>query len=902
MKWIDSGVLAFLALATPVGAQEPNWDDLAARPFPQWFSDAKLGIFIHWGLYSVPSWSGPEQYAEWFLRGLQSGDEPRLDYLKRVYGEEFKYEDLAPLFKAELFEPTEWAELFRDSGAQYVVLTSKHHDGFALWPSAHATQSRGFAWNAMDVGPKRDLVGELSSAVRAAGLRMGLYYSLPEWNHPIYQWANKNPANDVDRYVAEHMIPQFKDVMSRYKPAVIFSDGDWDHPASTWKSGELMDWLYTESGCPEDLAVNDRWGGGSKGGFRTPEYSAGAPPGDRPWAECRGLGRSFGLNRNEKLDAYLRPDQLIHFFARSVSHGGGMLLNVGPGADGQIPLLQQERLRQLGAWISVNHEAIYGAKPAARLGEWVTSDVERVDANIDFDWVRNSPLDRIEPDHFTATWTGFIEASADGPYIFELEADDHATLWIDGQKIATSKEPGICVMAADQRTSIRVEFKETTHQAVARLYWAHEDGLKHIVPTDALYTTADGAAHGLNAEYTSLWQTVAYTKNHGNHYAIVMDWPGDELRLQTPRPGEGSKIQMLGLERDLAWTWSDKTLSIDTSSIGINDLPCHHTWTFKIKTADSFHRVGVHGFRSSGGKFQFDLFPQPVFTYLGDQVDLPEGYLQSVAEGNRIYAKPRSGYIHPLNGLDGEELTLDWSHDHPHHRGIYWAWPEVKFGNEVGDLHALQRVYSRPKGQPMTLSRGKNVGVRATNIWMWEDQTPIVKVMAEVTLVLGNDLYGQTVDLDLKLTALADGVSLARRGTDKYGGLNVRLAPVQNLQFSQSGTGLITTSPVAPTRNANGGNPNQTLPAWSAATGIWQGGKQLTTLAILEHPANPNYPADVITYPELPWFQPTFPKAGTRYELKKGEILRLRYRFLVMPGPTDSVMLNDAWRAYKSDG
>ncbi len=881
MKMFAAGALLVLAFSSPAaGQQTPSWDELAARPFPQWFSDAKLGIFIHWGVYSVPSWSGKEQYAEWYLRGLQSGDQPRIDYLKRVYGEDFTYEDLAPKFQAELFDAAEWAELFHASGAQYVVLTSKHHDGFALWPSKHASESRGFPWNSVEVGPKRDLVGELTDAVREVGLRMGLYYSLPEWNHPIYAWANKRENNDVDRYVAEHMIPQFKDVMSRYKPAVIFSDGEWDHPASTWKSAELLNWLYTESGCPDDLAVNDRWGGGSKVGFRTPEYSAGAPPGDRPWAECRGLGRSFGLNRNEKLDAYLRPDQLIHYFARAVSHGGGMLLNVGPGADGQIPLLQQERLRQLGTWIAVNDEAIYGARPAKRLGEWVRSDVERVDANIDFDWVRNSPADRIEPDHFKAQWTGFIEAPADGAYLFELEADDSATMWIGNFGVAQSGKPGVCYMTAGERVPIRVDFKESTHQAVARLHWAHEDGLKHIVPTEVLFTSQHGSQNGLNARYRSQWQTVAYTRNHGNFYAIAMDWPGAELQLTTPRPGKDSEVRLLGLDRDLPWTWSNGRLTIDTSSIGINDLPCQHAWTFKMRPASSYYSAGVHGVSSSGGAYQFDLYPTPAFTYLGEKVNPPAGYMEQIAEGNRKYAVPRSGYIHPLSGLDGEDLTLDWSHDHPHHRGIYWAWPEVKYGDQVGDLHALQRVFSRPLGRPMSVRRGDHVGIKAVNQWMWEDQTPIVRETAEVTLLLGDGLFGKTVDLDLSFKALEDGVSLARRGTNTYGGLNVRLAPVKDLQLS------------------NSPRHDSTQPAWSAASGVWQGGSRLTTLAILEHPDNPEHPADIVTYPELPWFQPTFPQAGERFELKKGETLRLRYRFVVMPGGIDPVVLGDAWRTY----
>ena len=125
----------------PVAREAPSWDDLRARPYPEWFQDAKLGIFIHWGLYSVPAYSEKEQYAEWFLRGLQVGDTLRTRFLREAFGEDFEYRDLAPLFKAELFDPAEWADLFRRAGARYVVMVSTHHDGYALWPSRYSISS-----------------------------------------------------------------------------------------------------------------------------------------------------------------------------------------------------------------------------------------------------------------------------------------------------------------------------------------------------------------------------------------------------------------------------------------------------------------------------------------------------------------------------------------------------------------------------------------------------------------------------------------------------------------------------------------------------------------------------------------------------------------------------------------
>ncbi|HNF03391.1 MAG TPA: alpha-L-fucosidase, partial [Ferruginibacter sp.] len=144
---------------------QPNWESLDKRPTPQWFQDAKFGIFIHWGVYSVPGWSSKGNYAEWYQQGLQTTDTARQRFHKAKFGDR-SYYDLANDFKAELYNPDEWAKLFEQSGAKYIVLTSKHHDGFCLWPSLSANLTWGFPWNSKDIGPKRDLLGDLFKAVR----------------------------------------------------------------------------------------------------------------------------------------------------------------------------------------------------------------------------------------------------------------------------------------------------------------------------------------------------------------------------------------------------------------------------------------------------------------------------------------------------------------------------------------------------------------------------------------------------------------------------------------------------------------------------------------------------------------------------------------------------------------
>jgi len=594
MRLIASTLIA-LSVLTPRGARAqtatgvrqeqqsvPTWEALRARPYPQWFRDAKLGIFVHWGVYSVPAYSEREQYGEWFLRGLQVGDTLRTRFLHERYGADFDYRDFAPLFRAELFDPDEWADLFRRAGARYVVLVSKHHDGYALWPSAYAP-----GWNSVDVGPQRDLVGELTESIRAAGLRMGLYYSLAEWSNPLHRWYT-DPPDSIAPYVEQHMIPQFKELIEAYRPTVLFSDGDWSNTAEQWHARELIGWYYDTVGS--DAIVNDRWGGGSDVGFLTPEYSAGIAVTDRPWAEVRGLGRSFGLNRNESLEAYMTPAELVRRLVSAVAAGGGMILNVGPGADGQIPLLQQERLVQLGQWLQVNGEAIYGAEPWLKTGEEKEVTLERVDQQIDFDWVRNAPGRPIKEDDFTAVWTGYLQPLYSETYMLDARADDGIRVWIDGDLVvdrwerAEGDTGGAVRLEAGSLHTLRVEYFESKQNASAQLFWSSPSQPKEIIPRDRLFTTPEpGRDHGLNGLYRSMQQYLAYTQKDGTLYAITFEWPDTELALPIPAPQPGTTIRALGLDRDLPWRYAGDTLYVDLSGIAFREMPSQWAWTVRLE-------------------------------------------------------------------------------------------------------------------------------------------------------------------------------------------------------------------------------------------------------------------------------------------------------------------------------
>lgn len=379
-------------LVSSVHAQikyEANWESIDSRPIPTWYNNAKFGIFIHWGPYSVPAFSKVGTYSEWYWNQLVKKDKKGevneyKEFHKRVYGDDFAYPDFVPMFKCELFDADQWASIFKESGAKYVVLTSKHHDGYCLWPSAESDKSWGRPWNSTNSGPMRDLLGELTNSVRNENLKMGIYYSLYEWYNPLYK-------ADVDLYVNKHMTPQFKDVVEKYAPSLIFTDGEWDHPYTTWKATETLAWLYNISKCKDDVVINDRWGKDTRhkhGGYYTTEYGSGMPNDENAWEENRGMAHSFGYSRTENLKDYNSTQQLLYMLIDIVSRGGNFLLDIGPTADGRIPVIMQERLIEMGDWLKVNGEAIYETRIWETTCQWsdgIIKDAKRAQYKSKYD-------------------------------------------------------------------------------------------------------------------------------------------------------------------------------------------------------------------------------------------------------------------------------------------------------------------------------------------------------------------------------------------------------------------------------------------------------------------------------------------------------------------------------------
>jgi alpha-L-fucosidase len=363
-------LLAFLFIGFSLSAQNPytpDWPSLDSRPTPEWWKDAKFGIFIHWGVYSVPAYTPKGRYAEWYQNSLLQNDpDGSVKAFQETNFPGKDYYQLADQFTASLFNADKWAQLIENSGARYTVLTSKHHDGFCLWPSAEANRTWGFAWNAVERGPHRDLVGELTTALRKTDVHPGLYYSLYEWYNPLWKV-------DKARYASQHMVPQLNDLILRYQPDVLWTDGDWDATAEEWQSKPFLAWLYNESPVRDRIVTNDRWGSGIRfnhGGIYTPEYQPDMDFEDHDWEESRGMGYSYGYNRAEDAWDYNSSQTLILHLIDKVSRGGNFLLDIGPDAYGQIPPIMQERLQDIGQWMALNGEAIYNTRRWRQASQW----------------------------------------------------------------------------------------------------------------------------------------------------------------------------------------------------------------------------------------------------------------------------------------------------------------------------------------------------------------------------------------------------------------------------------------------------------------------------------------------------------------------------------------------------
>lgn len=365
-----------------------SWDSIRTHKLPQWYDDCKFGIFIHWGIYSVPAfapmtwelgevdvdeqWFCNNPYAEWYANSIRVKQGPTYEHHLKTYGEDFQYNQFIPMWKAENWQPQEWAKLFKQAGAKYVVLTTKHHDGFCLFPSKYSQHNSAIA------GPKRDIMGELTQAVRNENLKMGAYYSgIIDWEFapdPIFT-ESQNFSNACPTYeYADYAYKQVIELIDHYKPDLIWNDIGWP------KAGEhMLPHLFAHYyNAVEEGVVNDRWNG-LWNDFTCREYKTGTSSREKKWEMCRGMGLSFGYNQVEDISHIISLKKLVSMLVEIVANNGNLLLNIGPKADGSIPEEQKARLLQLGQWLAINGEGIYGTRCSKR-----HSYIDDHDRNIHF--------------------------------------------------------------------------------------------------------------------------------------------------------------------------------------------------------------------------------------------------------------------------------------------------------------------------------------------------------------------------------------------------------------------------------------------------------------------------------------------------------------------------------------
>jgi alpha-L-fucosidase len=370
MQKVDAGI--------PQGPFAANWDSLQNYKIPAWYEDAKFGIFLHWGLYSVPAFNN-----EWYSRNMYQPDMPEFKHHLETYGPQtkFGYKDFIALFKAEKFDARRWAELFRKTGAKYVVPVAEHHDGFSMYANSYSE------WNAVKMGPKRDVIGELSVAIRQQGLHFGLSSHRAE-HYWFFDGGRKFDSDVQDPKYADFYgdaVPQeqpptqpfLKDWLARsaelvdkYNPELIYFD---------WWIGEKPEYApyvqkfaayyydraaerkaevvlnYKNTAMPENTAVLDV----ERGHFTDTRA--------RHWQTDTSISwKSWCYIENDDLKS---PEALIQLLVDVVSKNGNLLLNVGPKADGTFAPEAEQRMLAIGRWLEVNGEAIYGTRPWKKFGE-----------------------------------------------------------------------------------------------------------------------------------------------------------------------------------------------------------------------------------------------------------------------------------------------------------------------------------------------------------------------------------------------------------------------------------------------------------------------------------------------------------------------------------------------------
>ncbi len=402
------------------GKWKPTAESIDAHQAPEWFKDAKFGMFIDWGLWSVAGWAPKKEngamYPDWYELRLDT-DTTFIKYHEKNWGKDFKRDDFIPLFTANNYEPEKLVDIAKDAGMKYIVPFSKHHGGFCLWPSSYTQR------DAMDMGPKKDLIKPLVESCKKEGMKFGFYFSIEEWEYPIIDntgklqnrvWNGKIKPFDsslekkcsgkiaVRNFGTDYLVPQATEFIDKYDPDLIWYDGDWNTNIEELHTYDIASYFYNKAEGRKQVAVNDRygpnkgekWQRSKRGDFYTNEYGdmeKEAKQSTRAWEECRGISQSFGYNWQDTDGNVISSKKFIDMFVDIVSHGGNLLLIVNLDGQGALPKIQENRLQDIGKWLKVNGEGIYATRPYKQLTEGSVSYTQSKDGQYVYAIIKEWP-------------------------------------------------------------------------------------------------------------------------------------------------------------------------------------------------------------------------------------------------------------------------------------------------------------------------------------------------------------------------------------------------------------------------------------------------------------------------------------------------------------------------------
>jgi alpha-L-fucosidase len=389
------------------GKWKPTPESIDAHQAPDWFKDAKFGMFIDWGPWSVAGWAPKKEksamYPDWYEFRLDT-DSAFIKYHEKNWGKDFKRDDFIPLFTAREFDPEKLVNTAVDAGMKYVVPFSKHHGGFCLWPSSFTQRDAG------DMGPQRDIIKPIVENCRKHGLKFGFYFSVEEWEYPLIAadgniklrlWeTKKTPSMEelekkvsgkipVKDFAKDYIVPQAVEFIDKYDPDLIWFDGEWTTEATELRTYEISSYFYNQAEGRKEVAVNDRYGikDGNRlrfvrGDFFTSEYHSltdEKKKATHAWEECRGISQSFGYNWQDTEENVISSKAFIDMFVDIVARGGNLLLIVNLDGQGALPKTQGNRLLDIGKWLKVNGEGIYSTRSYVQQAEGSVSYTQSKD-------------------------------------------------------------------------------------------------------------------------------------------------------------------------------------------------------------------------------------------------------------------------------------------------------------------------------------------------------------------------------------------------------------------------------------------------------------------------------------------------------------------------------------------